>query len=723
MAYTLKLTNGKILLTLPDQQFDSITTSLTLIGKNVNAYGTDINQNYIRILENFSNTSAPRAPLVGQVWYDYAEQRLKVYTNNLEWKPIGGPTIASSQPLTLVPGDLWFDSTSQQLKFSNTNGEIITIGPASNAAVGKSGWLLEPFNDTISASTITVLTLYDNNEVIAFLSDKTAGFNFERVLSNNTGSGGPITETVNQSISPGLTLVNRRFDGLYPTFTGTATAAKKLITDSGVELGPEDFLVDTGPGTTLKLRSGIEVEGSAVFGSNQDFQFSHSSNMFGRETAKLIINGQGGGGGADPVDFQLLFNPLSGSKTFFYSDGSNGTLGMFTDQPVSTFTVPGESTSTSVDLDVRGNILVRGDLIVTGATTTISAQDLVVQDKTITIGATASPITDESLVDDGGIILKGSLAEGDKTIKWKKQLNTWEFNTHLHVKWASTLTNLTSGTIYIDDKVLAIGIRTTSSQVVNSTNYIELGEDVKSAPFLEKVGHITSATVGALRLGYRVDTSTNPPVVYGTIEPARYDRYDEAPVIPQVIELGAGPTTSHISSGGKKVYNVATPEVTDPGHTAATKEYVDDAISISRNLKAITTIDVSGIAENPEDPNLDDFVILMLTYLLPPDAPPPYDTPENSLARIMVVRYLTPEILDVPSNYMDPGLPLYVDKGGVQETAQTIAWSQYLRVTTNLPPYPLGVNRAIKQYVCAGGVWNRYISTGTSNTLWSDGTW
>ena len=70
MSYTLKLTNGKILLTLPDQQSDRVSTSLTLIGKNVNAYGTDINQNYIHILENFANSVAPTAPLVGQMWYD-----------------------------------------------------------------------------------------------------------------------------------------------------------------------------------------------------------------------------------------------------------------------------------------------------------------------------------------------------------------------------------------------------------------------------------------------------------------------------------------------------------------------------------------------------------------------------------------------------------------------------------------------------------------------------
>ena len=697
MAYTLKLTNGKILLTLPDQQFDSITTSLTLIGKNVNAYGTDINQNYIRILENFSNTSAPRAPLVGQIWYDYAEQRLKVYTNNLEWKPIGGPTIASSQPLTLVPGDLWFDSSTQQLKFSNSNGDIITIGPASNAAIGKSGWLLEPYFDSLSASTVTVLTLYDNNQLIAIISDKRANFSEQDMIDASSSTS--FAQTF-----PGITLNYRDLGGFVPEFNGTATFAKNLVNNQGVTIPTENFLVDQGAGGTTEISGNLTVIGDTVkFGNNEDFQFVHATGMFGQEVAKITVNGKNVSG----VDFQMFFNSVVGGRNLLYANGTTGVLGMFTDQPTSVFTASG--VTLPISLDINGNVLIQGNLVVTGGTTTISSQDLVVQDKTIGLGVVSNPT--DALANGGGIILKGST---DKSIIWSEPLNSWELNTNLHVKSLSTLT---SSTVFMDAKTLATSFQTTSS------SYIQLGDDVKSAPFLEKVGHITSATVGALRLGYRVDTSTNPPVVYGTIEPARYDTYDDAPIVPQVIEIGRGPTTSYISAGSKKVYDVATPEVSDPGHSAATKEYVDDAISISRNLKAITTIDVSGIAENPEDPNLDDFVILMLTYLLPPDAPPPYDTPENSLARIMVVRYLTPEILDVPSNYMDPGLPLYVDKGGVQETAQTIAWSQYLRVTTNLPPYPLGVNRAIKQYVCAGGVWNRYISTGTSNTLWSDGTW
>jgi len=79
MSYTLKLTNGQILLTLADQQTDNVTTSLTLIGKNVNAYGTYLNDNFIKLLENFSNTVSPTSPLTGQLWFDTNSHQLNVY--------------------------------------------------------------------------------------------------------------------------------------------------------------------------------------------------------------------------------------------------------------------------------------------------------------------------------------------------------------------------------------------------------------------------------------------------------------------------------------------------------------------------------------------------------------------------------------------------------------------------------------------------------------------
>lgn len=82
MAYTIKNADGTVLLNLVDGTTDIKTTSLTLIGKNTDAYGTALNTNLVNILQNFASIYQPRAPLTGQLWYSKADGRLKVYTLN-----------------------------------------------------------------------------------------------------------------------------------------------------------------------------------------------------------------------------------------------------------------------------------------------------------------------------------------------------------------------------------------------------------------------------------------------------------------------------------------------------------------------------------------------------------------------------------------------------------------------------------------------------------------
>ena len=63
MAYTVTTTNGTVITTVADGTVDTTNTSLTLIGKNYAGYGIFLNENYIQLLENFSNSTAPIAPL------------------------------------------------------------------------------------------------------------------------------------------------------------------------------------------------------------------------------------------------------------------------------------------------------------------------------------------------------------------------------------------------------------------------------------------------------------------------------------------------------------------------------------------------------------------------------------------------------------------------------------------------------------------------------------
>ena len=76
MSYTIKFTNGQTLAVIADQSVDQVSTSLTLVGKNINNYGEYLNTNFVGLLENFAGLTEPLSPITGQTWYDTSENRL-----------------------------------------------------------------------------------------------------------------------------------------------------------------------------------------------------------------------------------------------------------------------------------------------------------------------------------------------------------------------------------------------------------------------------------------------------------------------------------------------------------------------------------------------------------------------------------------------------------------------------------------------------------------------
>ena len=56
MAYQINKTNGDLLVNLVDGQVNTQTTDISLIGRNYSGFGESINENFVKMLENFTNT-------------------------------------------------------------------------------------------------------------------------------------------------------------------------------------------------------------------------------------------------------------------------------------------------------------------------------------------------------------------------------------------------------------------------------------------------------------------------------------------------------------------------------------------------------------------------------------------------------------------------------------------------------------------------------------------
>ena len=129
MSYTVNKTNSSASpnqYTVQDGVVNS-QTDLSLIGKGYAGYGELIAENFLHLLENFSNTNAPSKPISGQLWYDSSNNRLKVYSGSA-FVPAGGNVpYQASQPSAITQGDLWIDSDTGQLYFYNGTSSILAV--------------------------------------------------------------------------------------------------------------------------------------------------------------------------------------------------------------------------------------------------------------------------------------------------------------------------------------------------------------------------------------------------------------------------------------------------------------------------------------------------------------------------------------------------------------------------------------------------------------------
>jgi len=166
MAYNITLTDGTLFATIPDGTVDD-TSSVTLVGKNYAGYGQFLDENFIRMLENFSFGTAPTDPLTGQIWWDSTNFLLKVYNGTI-WKTISAATSSASAPTSNVTGDLWYDTTNAQLKVW-TGSAFLVVGPAYSTNTGQAGAIPETITD-IGSVPHFVTSLYVNNSRVAVVS-------------------------------------------------------------------------------------------------------------------------------------------------------------------------------------------------------------------------------------------------------------------------------------------------------------------------------------------------------------------------------------------------------------------------------------------------------------------------------------------------------------------------------------------------------------------------
>ena len=649
MAYTIKNADGSVLLNLVDGTTDVTTTSLTLIGKNTDAYGTALNTNLVQMLENFASTSPPSNPIVGQLWYSKAEGRLKVYTLNEIFEGVSAALLGDIQPTILKQGDLWIDTANDQLYFTKDGITPILVGPLYSSAYGKSGWIVETYFNT-NGDAKRVSSLYSDGILLGMMSP----VSFELATGQDV-------QGMDRYITAGITL-NTSITGIR--FAGTSTNS-----DSILGITPTLYLLKDNQGSDQQIIGDGALELMSDVGLNIG------------QYRDLSLYAEGSIGTRSVI---IRDNTIDGTMKFLtiksYPPGPDAELvglsikgdrvGILTATPSYNFHVEGDSY-------FHGDVKVTGSLQLAGTATWIVTEFLKIQDKNIELGYSEDMVPTELDLDGGGMTL---LTPTPKTFAYNYDSQSWASNISINLNTTtsslsyqiggvSVLSSTTLGQSVIKSSIQKLGVLTelTVTNVVikgsgisaNTVDYDIVSISANDTAVSSIITVVAKPAINFLTTGteiqidgivqteynnvYKVSTVTNITSTSTTFTIASLSTLTiTTPTLgatPVVIVNDLLLTTESNSGGvdvtGRRIKNLKYSTVpTD----AATVQFALDASTVQSLKGFVITLDITGMST----PNTE--IATLLTALAPPINNPvlpdfpnetPYNLPEGYRARVL----------------------------------------------------------------------------------------
>ena len=339
MAYEINNTFGTKLVSLADGTLDTTTTDLALFGKGYAGFGERLNENFVKLLENFNNTSAPSNKIQGQLWYDQTNNQMNVYTGT-KWKTVGGSATSTTQPANAVLGDQWFDTTNSQLYVYDGSAWTL-IGPSTVAGSGVTNMVSEVVEDNTGTDRSVLKGVVGDS--VVFITSPVAF----TPSSSETNAAALITagySTVSKGIQLSSAISSNKFQGTATdsdALGGVAAANYLRANANDTSSGTLGILAD---GTTLTLGAGSDVT----------FTMSSDNLTVAQTTA----------------DKDIIFTVNDGgvTTTLMTLDGDTGRL----------------------ELPSVGDIRVKGNLTIDGTTTTVSTSTLRIEDNILELNRNVS---------------------------------------------------------------------------------------------------------------------------------------------------------------------------------------------------------------------------------------------------------------------------------------------------------------------------------------------
>jgi hypothetical protein len=240
MSYIINNSRGQIVAVIADGTVNTTSTDLSLVGRGLTDYGTFENENYVFLLENFANSTAPLRPVTGQLWYNTGTDVLSAYASSGTWTAIATQDYVESQKISPA---FTGTPTAPTAAPGTANAQLATTAFVTNSPV---------FTGTPTAPTAAPGTANAQLATTAFVTNSPV---FTGTPTAPTAVAGTNTTQI----------ATTAFVTTGPQFAGTPTAPTAAFFDSSTQLATTEFVQAQ---KNSPILTGIPTAPTAVAGTN-----------------------------------------------------------------------------------------------------------------------------------------------------------------------------------------------------------------------------------------------------------------------------------------------------------------------------------------------------------------------------------------------------------------------------------------------------------------------
>ena len=280
MSYIINNTRGNVVAIVADGTVNTTATDLALVGRALTDYGAYENENYVYLLENFADSTAPLQPILGQLWYNSTTDVISSYSTANTWMALATQDYVQAQKIspafTGVP-------TAPTATAGTSNTQIATtafvsqspqftgipIAPTASQGTATTQLATTAFvtvSPQFTGTPIAPTATYSANTTQVATTAFVQG---EKVSPNFTGTPTANSASYNDNSTRIATTAFVQGEKVSPVFTGIPTAPTAAISITNTQIATTRYVTDYAnalPTMSQQNANAVNIVGGTISG-------------------------------------------------------------------------------------------------------------------------------------------------------------------------------------------------------------------------------------------------------------------------------------------------------------------------------------------------------------------------------------------------------------------------------------------------------------------------